>query len=69
MVVALERTLGHQIGVLAQPVARPLDLDDDGVVQQPVEKSGGNDGVAEHLAPLGEATIGGEDHGEGGCLR
>lgn len=30
-------TVGHEIGVLAQPVARALDLDDDGVVEQPVE--------------------------------
>jgi len=26
--------LGHQIGMLTQPVARSFDLDDDGVVQR-----------------------------------
>jgi hypothetical protein len=29
--------LGHQIGVLAQPLAGSLDLDDHSMVQQPVE--------------------------------
>ncbi len=29
--------LGHQIGVLAQPVAGAFDLNDDGMVEQPVE--------------------------------
>ena len=40
-----------------------LDLDHDGVVQQTVEQRGGDDGVAEDLAPFGEAAIRGEDHG------
>jgi len=34
--------------VLAQPVARPLDLNDDGVMEQPVEEGGSDDGIAEH---------------------
>ena len=29
--------VGQEVGVLAQPVARPFDLDDDGVVQQSVQ--------------------------------
>ena len=29
--------LGQKVGVLAQPIARPLDLDDDGMVKQPIE--------------------------------
>ena len=55
--------LGHEIGVLAQAIARALDLDDDGVVKQPVEQRGGDDGIAEDLAPFGKAAVGGEDHG------
>ena len=46
----------------AQAVAGALDLDDDGVVEQPVEEGGCDDGVAEDLAPLGEAAVRGEDH-------
>ena len=44
--------LGQQVGVLAQPIARPLDLDDDGVVKEPVEERGRDDGIAEDVAPL-----------------
>ena len=50
--------LRHEFGVLAQAIARAFDLHDDGVVQQPVQKGRGDDGVAEHLAPLGEAAVG-----------
>ena len=46
--------LGHQVRVLAEPVAGALDLHDDGVMQQPVEQRCGDHGVAEHLAPFGE---------------
>ena len=55
--------LGHEVGVLAQPIARSFDLDDDGVVEQPIEQRGGDDGIAEDLAPFGKAAVGGEDHG------
>ena len=55
--------LGHKFGMLAQAVAGALDLNDDGVVQQSVEQGRGDDGIAEHLAPFGEAAVGGEDHG------
>ena len=33
-----------------EAVARALDLDDDSVVQEPVEQRGGDDGIAEDLA-------------------
>ena len=55
--------LGHEVGMLAQAIARALDLDDDGVVQQPVEQRRGDDGIAEDLAPFGKAAVRGEDHG------
>jgi len=49
--------LGNEIGVGAQAVAGSLDLDDDGVVEQSVEQRGGDDGIAEHFAPFGEAAV------------
>jgi hypothetical protein len=49
--------------MLAQPVAGAFDLDDDGVMQEPIEERGGDHGIAEHLAPLGEAAIGSQEHG------
>jgi hypothetical protein len=55
--------LCQQVGVLAQPIAGTLDLHDDGMVQQSVEQCRGHHRIAEHLAPLGEAPVGGEDHG------
>ena len=54
---------GDEIGVLAQSVAGTLDLDDDGMVEQSVEQRRGDRGITKDLAPLGEAAIGGEDHG------
>ena len=41
--------LRDKVGVLAEPVARSLDLDDDGVVEQPVEQRGGDDWIPKHL--------------------
>ena len=49
--------------MMAQAIAGAFDLDDDGVVEQAVEERGGDDGVAEDLAPFGEAAVGGQDHG------
>ena len=41
--------LWHEIGVLPQAVAGAFDLHDDGVVQQPVEQGGGDDGITEYF--------------------
>ena len=41
--------LGQEVGVLAQPIAGALDLDDDGVMKKPVEECGGDDGITGHL--------------------
>ena len=49
--------------MLAQAIARALDLDDDGVVKEPVQEGRGHDGITEELAPFGKAAVGGEDHG------
>ena len=46
-----------QIGVLSQSVACTLDVDDDGVVQQPIQERGCNDGMAEEFTPFGEAAV------------
>ncbi len=54
---------GHELGVLAEAVAGSLNLHHDGMVEQPVEEGGGDDGIAEHLTPFGKAAVGGEDHG------
>jgi len=53
----------QQSGMLAHPVAGALDLHDDGVVQQPVQRGCGDPGIAENLAPFRKAAVGGEDHG------
>ncbi|PYE22284.1 hypothetical protein C8J32_11427 [Rhizobium sp. PP-CC-3A-592] len=47
----------HQFGMLAQSVTRPLDLHDDGVMQQSVEKRGGDNWIAEDIAPFSEAAV------------
>lgn len=54
---------GHDFGMLPQPVAGAYDLDDDGMVQQPIEQRGGGDGIAGDLASFGKAAVRGEDHG------
>ena len=41
---------GQNVGVLAQPITRSFDLDDDGVVKQSVEERGCDDGIAEDVA-------------------
>ena len=33
------------------------------MMKQPIQQRGGDDGIAEDLAPFGKAAIGGEDHG------
>ena len=48
---------GNEIGVLAEAVARAFDLDNDGMVEEPVEQRSGDDGIAEHVAPFGKATV------------
>ncbi len=45
----------------AEAVASASDLDDDGVVQEPIEERGGDDGTAGYLTPLGEAPVRGQD--------
>lgn len=49
---------GHELGVLAEPIARSFDLDDDRMVKQAIEKCGCDDRVAEDFAPFGKAAEG-----------
>lgn len=57
------QVFGDEIGVLPHAIAGALYLDHDGMVEQAIEESCGNDGVTENLAPFGKASIGGKDHG------
>ena len=43
--------LGDKIGMCAEAIAGPLDLDDDGVVEEAIEQCRGDDRVAEDVAP------------------
>src|SRR5712692_3973038 len=50
--------------VSAHPLAAAFDVEDAGAVLRPVDDGGGYDGVGADLAPVAEATVGGQDHGE-----
>ena len=54
--------LGQQIGMAAQAITRAIDLDDDGMMQQPVEQRRCDHGAAEDVAPFRKAAVRGEDH-------
>lgn len=41
--------------VLAQAIARALDLEHDSVVQEPIKEGGDDDGIAEDFFAFGEA--------------
>lgn len=58
------RRLGEQPGLalLLEPEALALDVERRSVVQEAIEDGGGHDLIGEHLAPVGEALVGGE-HG------
>ena len=49
--------VGNEVGVLAHAIAGSLDLNDDGVMEQPVEERSGDDGITEDLAPFSEAAV------------
>ena len=55
--------LGDEISMRSEAIAGALDLDDDGVVEEAIEQCGGDDRVAEDVAPFREAAIRGENHG------
>jgi hypothetical protein len=49
--------LWNEVGMGAQPVAGPFDLDDDGMMQEAIQQGCRDDRVAEHLAPFSEAPV------------
>ena len=49
--------------MLAQPIAGTFDLYDDRMVKQAIKQRSGDDGITKNFAPLGEAAVGGDDHG------
>ena len=49
----------------AQPIAVASDRQHVAVMQEPVEDGGGDDGVGEHRAPLGDAAVRGYQHRAG----
>ena|SRR5262245_227675 len=49
--------------MLAQPIARAFDLDDNGLVKQPIEQRGRDDSIPEVVSPLGKYAVRGQDHG------
>jgi hypothetical protein len=50
--------------VVAEAVAVAVEVEHDGAVEEPVEHGCGDGGVAEDLAPAGDAAVGG-DHDRG----
>ena len=54
--------LGQQIGMPTQAVARAVDLDDNGMMQQPVEQRRCHHRATEDVAPLCKAAVRCEDH-------
>ena len=55
--------IGDEIGMTAQTVAGPLDLNNNCVMKQPVEQSRRHDRISEHIPPFCKAAVGCEDHG------
>jgi hypothetical protein len=51
-----------QVDVLAEAITCALDLNDHGMVKQPVQQGRGDNGIAKHLAPFAKAAVGGQDH-------
>jgi len=53
---------------VAEPIAVAADVDGGGVVQEPVEQGGGEDGIGKDLAPLPVALVAGQDDGLPGLV-
>jgi hypothetical protein len=48
--------------MLAHAIAGALDLNDDGMMEQPIEQRRGDNRITEDVAPFGKAAVGSEDH-------
>ncbi len=67
--VGEEGVLRAGLAAFAQAVGVAADVDDGGLVQEPVEGGAGHDGVAgEDLGPVGEGFVGGEHDGPAGVV-
>ena len=55
------RVFRDQVGVMAEPVAGTFDLNHDGMMQEPIQKRGRNNGITEDLAPFCEAAVRGQE--------
>lgn len=51
--------LRHQFSMLAQPITCLIDPNNDGVMEQTIEKCCCRNVVAKNIAPFGKATVGG----------
>jgi len=51
------------LNLFFEPVRITLDVDGGGVMKQSIKNSRGNDRITKNFVPLGETTVGGEDHG------
>ena len=49
--------------MLAQPIARALDLNHDGVVKQAIKQCGCDDGISKNISPFCKTAVGCQDHG------
>src|ERR1700722_4305917 len=49
--------------MLAQPIARTLDLDNDAVVKKPIQQGWRDEGDPKNFPPFRKTAVGGEDHG------
>ena len=59
---AWQNGLGQQVCVATQAIAGACDLNDDGVMKQPVQKRRRDHRASEDFAPFGKTAVGGEDH-------
>ena len=46
----------------SESIACAFDVDNDGMVQEPIQKCSSDDWIPEYFSPFSEATIGREDH-------
>jgi hypothetical protein len=51
------RIFRDQVGVTAEAIAGSLNLDDNCMVKQAIQQSGGDDSASKDLAPFGKAAV------------
>ncbi len=65
--LAIHHLLGHEgFALFAQPITLALDIEHNGVMEQPIENRGGDDTVAsQQVPPLREGFVAGQDDAAG----